>query len=187
MLKKSNIFCLAVAIFGVALVVNAEELPITSVWRDGGRNELVLTGPGVNEQIKECLDGGLNLRYHFVAERCARRSWWADSCRDALEQDGEISFDKIQEKFISVVDVLGDGRPSRRSESDSIDGGVEILRTATIKFTRERHPGDYLMVKVDIECRSGGSSTIQEMVNVFTFGLVSPQLLDTGWVRYELE
>jgi hypothetical protein len=104
-----------------------------------------------------------------------------------LEQVGTLYFDRIQERFISEVDVLGDGRPSRRVESDTTESAIEALKVAVIRFSREIHPGDYLLVRADVECRSGGGSTIQEMLNILTLGIVSPQVLDTGWVRYELE
>lgn len=185
MFKSISVLVFLVSLLAVA-VVHGDDGTLELSWRDAGRNELLLVGPQTEVAARNCLDGGLIISYTFQAERCASRSWWADSCRVSLEQEGRLYFDKIQERFISEVDVLGDGRPARRLESELFEDAMLAVRSASIRFSRERRPGDYLLVKADIECRSAGGSTIQELVNILTLGAVSPQVFDTGWIRYNL-
>lgn len=175
---------LLVFLGGVAF---AEEASIQVSWKSGSRSELIVVGPSANDEMTACLNGGLTLVYNIAAERCAHRSWWSDRCHKALEQEGRITFDRIQERFVFSVDVLGDGRPAKTSEDESVEVALKAIQLAVIRLTRGTKPGDYLNVKTEVECRGQGSSTLQGLVSILTLGLVSPQIVETGWIRFGLE
>ena len=156
-------------------------------WRDSAQRELAIGATFSSSSLAGCVDGGLTLVFALQGEICSKRSWWVDRCRGLIQQESKLNFDRIQERHITLVDIIGDGRVAKKYESELFEDALAPVLSSRVKIPKDRDESSYVLLKATIECRGAGSSTVQEMVNILTFGLVSPMISDTGWNRYNLE
>lgn len=150
---------------------------------------------GEDEFINRCAQSGLEVRYEFEIKLCRERGLWFDVCAESLREIRTFRYDPISESYLLRRDRLGDSLPPVTDAAPDRQRAFQFVQSTTVTIDVMESPpgfsrgarGDYLAVRSHARCRSEQSGTFERLSSILSFGIVGPGILESGWVRYNLE
>lgn len=171
--------------------------PVNVRWETASEPSVALSVGTFDESMTKCLSSGFELRYSIQLQLCRRSPLWFDTCDDVRDRIHRLHYDPIADLYTIVLDTLKDGEEPQRMSvptlREAIQGFNRVRRLPLQSLTRrkvdeilgaKRRP--YISVRVKCECRGEKSRAIEAISMILSFGLMSLEHFDSGWVDFDL-
>lgn len=164
-------------------------------WQDEANDTVSLVVRGKDEQLRTCLDAGLELRYFFELQLCKRRPFWLDTCQDSKELVKRVHFDpisrnyEIEENWSHAVAQKQEERFSKASDMLHSLRNIEVVSLRELAGESDEFVNSqrsYFSVRLHSECSGEDEGAVADLSQFFSFGLVQLNGFDTGWIDFRL-
>lgn len=148
------------------------------------------------QQMRACVQQGLELRYQFVVQVCRERSLWFDDCAKKRKGISTLYFDPITGSFQVERDLYGDGKdPSQRSFSAAAEAFP--VAGASMRFNPEflglKKPefaeSDRLILRYrsGAYCKQHYNRTLDRIAQTLSLGFLGFERYDSGWNEVKIK
>jgi hypothetical protein len=149
-----------------------------------------------DEQVAECIQSGLEVRYRLEYRVCRRRQSWLDNCSDQQLISRSVQYDPVSESYSIKTDSLADSSPAAtvmETDADlamakimqfSINAQVDSLAPYLGALNSENH---YISIRLRGYCQREEQSLLTQIPYYLTLGIFRFTGFDSGWVDYNLQ
>ena len=144
--------------------------------------------------MERCLDAGVEVRYRYIMRYCTKGRFWFDNCGDNLVEVRSVRYDPLKESYTAQYDRHGDDidpvilNITSRSEAYKILTTIPFVELEEISEGRNKNgqDRDYLGVRIISDCRGSIGSSLLDISNLLTFGMIKINRFDSGWIAFYL-
>jgi hypothetical protein len=149
-----------------------------------------------DEQVRECIDGGLEVRYRLEYHICRRRTAWFDDCSPKMLTVRTVQLDPVSEHLSISTDRLADALPAEQALESDLEEGLRKARVFVLKsLSRDqlvsaqeaKDQNNYLSIRIRGFCEQNEDSLVNQIPYYLTFGMFRFTGFDSGWVDYRIE
>lgn len=179
------------AIITWLFILHAVPQPVVN-WAT--KDKLQIIAQGREELLDRCIERGIEVRYRFEMRFCESGYLWFDDCEDQFVEIRSIHYDPLYETYRVNADRLDDiNKPTSQtftSREDAIRALTSLTPIALAELRRGVEPDnkdkEYVGVRVISECKGSIGSSLLDISNFLTLGLVKINRFDSGWVAFYL-
>ncbi len=148
------------------------------------------------QQMRACVQQGLELRYQFVVQLCRERTYWFDDCAKKRKGVSTLSFDPITGSFQVERDLYDDGKaPSQRSfavatEAFPVAGSSMLFYPELLGLKKHEFAESNRLIlryRTGAYCKQHYNRTLDRIAQTLSLGFLGFERYDSGWNEVEIK